>query len=333
MIVAFLYSRVQFAAANLRTALTAVKTNFGLIFFSYTLEVVAFAWTVLWIDAAGSTLSQTGADHWTLFLFLYLLSFFWTQQVINNLQHTIVSSIIGVWWYNPTDANSCWDDGLNRAICHSLSLSFGSICFGSLLQGIIQALKWVHRITAHQSNKCGQCITAMIDCCLTCIQEALEYFNKWAFTFVGIHGDSYLESGRKVVSLFKQRGWSSLISDQLADAVMFTMKISISLVTGLTGWWLVQFDDDIFVGVGIEADDDDVIGFCAGCLIGFLVSSIMMELVGSAVTAVIVCFAEAPKTFSDHHPELCQEMLTAWKRAYPDECADDFDSVPTIVID
>eukprot|EP00977_Amphora_coffeiformis_P009555 scaffold2204_cov166-Amphora_coffeaeformis.AAC.15 len=316
-------SVLQFAAANLKTAIRAVRTNFGLIFLAYVLEVVAFGWLILWIDAAGAGMSGEG---WGM-VFLYLLSFFWTQQVINNLQHTIVSSMIGTWWYNPTDANSCWDDGLNAAVCHSLTFSFGSICFGSLLAGIVQALKYLHRMVASQENRCGKCVTACIDCILSCIQDAVEYFNKWAFTFVGIHGDSYIGSGKQVMALFKQRGWSSLVGDVLADAVMFTMKISVAILTALAGWWLVNKDDDIFVGVGVSAEDDDAIGFVAGGLIGYIVSSIMMELVGSAVNAVIVCFAEAPDVFHNNHRELCDEMLKAWKRAYPDECEDDFSSI------
>jgi len=118
-----------------------------------------------------------------------------------------------------------------------------------------------------------------------------------------------------------------LVNDTLADAVMFTMKISVAILTALAGWWLVNKDDDIFVGVGVSAEDDDAIGFVAGGLIGYIVSSIMMELVGSAVNAVIVCFAEAPGVFHHNHKELCDEMLSAWKRAYPNECSDDFSSI------
>jgi hypothetical protein len=60
----------------------------------------------------------------------------------------------------------------------------------------------------------------------------VEYFNKWALTFVGIKGVSYLQGGRQVISLFKQRGWSSLIADGLADGVMTVMKMSIAVLTG-----------------------------------------------------------------------------------------------------
>jgi hypothetical protein len=80
----------------------------------------------------------------------------------------------------------------------------------------------------------------------------------------------------------------------------------------------------VIVGVGIDPEKDDILGFCAGSLIGYVVASIMMELFSSAVNAVIVCFAEAPGEFQRHHPALCREMVDAWRKAYPDECADDF---------
>lgn len=158
-----------------------------------------------------------------------------------------------------------------------------------------------------------------------CPSPLLYHFR--AFTFVGLHGDSYISSGRQVSSLFKQRGWTSLTNDILADMVMVTMKVSIALLSALVGWWLVNKDDDIFIGVGIDPEDDDAVGFVAGLLVGYIIASIMMELIGSAVNAVIVCFAEAPDTFHTNYKELCDEMLEAWKKAYPDECSDDFSSI------
>ena len=259
-------------------------------------------------------------------VFLYLLSFFWTHQVINNLQHTIVASVLATWWYRPQDANSCWDDGLNQAICHSTTFSFGSICFGSLLASFVQALKWTHRLFSSQTNRCGRCVTWAIDCCLSCVQGMVEYFNKWAFVMVGIHGESYISSGREVIRLFKARNWVGIVADGLADMVMFCMKLAIALVTGLVGWWLVKYDNNIFVGIGIDPEDDDLVGFFAGLLIGYIVASIMMELVSSAVNAVIVCFALSPALFKKNYPELATEMLEAWQKAYPMECEDEFAS-------
>lgn len=53
---------------------------------------------------------------------------------------------------------------------------------------------------------------------------------------------------------------------------------------------------------------------------GFLISSILMSVVGSAVNTVIVCFAESPAEFEQNHPHLSAEMRAAWRQAWPAEC-------------
>ena len=52
-------------------------------------------------------------------------------------------------------------------------------------------------------------------------------------------------------------------------------------------------------------------------LIGFLLCSIMLNVVASGVNAVIVLFAEAPGEFQMNHPELSSEMRMAYASAYP----------------
>lgn len=137
----------------------------GLALVAYLWMAIAFGWAILWMNAAGAAMNQLG---WWM-IFFYLLSFFWTLQVINNIVHVIVSSVMGTWWYNPTDANSCWDDGLNAALCSALTYNFGSICFGSLLASIVQAMKWCLRLS--KKTKYLSWVTWCLDCCLSCVQE------------------------------------------------------------------------------------------------------------------------------------------------------------------
>ena len=68
-------SRIPFATVNLITALTAVKTNFGLIGVSYIFVIFAFGWTVLWSLAFDDVYDQTA-------VLLLFLSYSWTHQVI-----------------------------------------------------------------------------------------------------------------------------------------------------------------------------------------------------------------------------------------------------------
>lgn len=63
--------------------------------------------------------------------------------------------------------------------------------------------------------------------------DVLDYFNQWAYCFVGINGTSYLESGKAAVNLFKDRGWTALITDRLVALVLGFGIFEGGVVTGL----------------------------------------------------------------------------------------------------
>lgn len=64
------WNRIPFAAANLSTALTAVKTNLGLVVISLAFTSIAFGWTVIWFLGVGNALS--GNNLVVVFLFVSL---------------------------------------------------------------------------------------------------------------------------------------------------------------------------------------------------------------------------------------------------------------------
>jgi hypothetical protein len=54
-----------------------------------------------------------------------------------------------------------------------------------------------------------------------------------------------------------------------------------------------------------------------GLIIGAMLTSVLMNVIGSAVDTIIVCFAEAPQEFHINHPELHSNMVNAWRSAWP----------------
>jgi uncharacterized membrane protein len=54
-----------------------------------------------------------------------------------------------------------------------------------------------------------------------------------------------------------------------------------------------------------------------GFIVGLVLCSILMSVIGSAVNTVIVCFAEGPAEFQRNHPRLSEKMRAAWLQAYP----------------
>jgi hypothetical protein len=75
------------------------------------------------------------------------------------------------------------------------NLNTGSNCYGSLLIAIVQTLKAMTDQAKNQANNDGNAGLAILCCCLkcllACIEDILEYFNKYAFTQVAIYGKDY----------------------------------------------------------------------------------------------------------------------------------------------
>jgi Plasma-membrane choline transporter len=221
--------------------------------------------------------------------------------------------VVGTWWWVPTEANSFWSAALSNSVARATTYSFGSICFGSLLVAIVQAL----RALEYQSRDSDdlQFLRCIIQCILSCIEGIIQCLNRWAYVYVGLYGFSYLEAGRNVIQLFESKGWTAIIADDLADNVLVMMSVAIGLASGLVGLVIGFFDDGMFVNLGYEhaAAPAFFIGFVAG----FLFATIIMSVVGSGVNTVIVCFAEDPAAFELNHPQLSSEMRAAWTQAWP----------------
>lgn len=130
----------------------------------------------------------------------------------------------------------------------SLTFSSGPIAFGSLLQGACKALRSIlshsnrnqqrsNQVVYDADDDCRCCCFGLCGIILECLSElfgeVLDYFNQWAYCFVGINGTSYLESGKAAMNLFQTRGWTALITDRLVALVLHVGIIESGVVTGL----------------------------------------------------------------------------------------------------
>lgn len=315
--VRFVWSRIPFAAINMKTGGTAVKANLGVTIFAMFFTLLSVGWLVLWsISFAGVYESTIVCDANNRcspaygVLFGLFLSLFFTQQVLQSCVHVTVAGTVGTWWVAPDESGCC-----SKAVCNSfirtITTSFGSICFGSLLVAILQALRAIAS-TARQSDDC-QLVACIFECILSCLQSILEYFNKWAFIYVGVYGDTYLNSGKAVMQLFHNRGWEAVIADDLVGGAIFLTCVMIGLIIGGIGVGYAQFDETF----NSLANNSASAAFLIGLLAGLVICSILLGTVSSAVNTVIVMFADAPAEFQTNHPELSAEMREEWQKFYP----------------
>jgi len=191
------WARIPFAAANLITAVAAVRSNMGLAVYAVLSLVGLFLWTIVWSLASVSTLAVTSNCEWNneqqdaededclsnsgIPMFLFLISYYWTIQVLANVVHVTTAGTVGTWWMVPAEANGCCSSAVTSSYIRALTTSFGSICLGSLIVAILQALKEVLHNLRDNQDGAGAMLACCAECLLGIIEQLVEYFNKWAF--------------------------------------------------------------------------------------------------------------------------------------------------------
>lgn len=312
------WSRIPFAASNLVCAATAIRSNLGVTFFAFGNLILQLLWALWWSTAFVSTTYVMGncqpdgtceSEVNGGIVFLFFVSFYWVAQVVSNVVHVTVAGTVGTWWFHPQEANGCCSQGVRSSYWRSITTSFGSICLGSLIVALIQATR--EMIRSMQNDGEGSMLLCLADCLLSCIESLAEYFNKWAYCYVGLYGYGFIEASINVLHLFQARGWSAIIADTLVDTVLFMLSICGGLVTGVIG---------ILIATAMGQGTETLAGaFLVGMIIGIVLCSTLFGLVSSATNTIIVCFAEAPQEFQANHPVLSEQMLDAWRKVYPTE--------------
>jgi len=330
----YVWRRIPFAAANLNTGLTAIKLNAGIVIMSYLITIAGFFYMMLWMVAVvgvydkekvtttthddGGTTEKSESTVGGGYFFLLLVALFWSQQVFTNTIHVTVAGVVSTWWYSPEEARSCCSAGVRDSFVRATTTSFGSICFGSLLVAIIKALRvMAESARGDADDGCAAFLLCLVTCLLRCLEDILEYFNKFAFIYVGMYGYSYIEAGKNVMTMFKHRGWSIIIADDLVSNVLFLFTLIIGGLTGCVGLVLNETNPEWFEGY-----EGGAMGVAFGFtfLVGVVIASIMLSIVDSAVNTVLVAFGEGPAEFEQNHPELSAEMHEGWRKVFPDDC-------------
>ncbi len=103
---------------------------------------------------------------------------------------------MSTWWFAPEEAGSFCSVAIKDSFIRATTTSFGSICFGSLLVAIIQTLRALVESAKSDSDEergiGGAFLLCIVDCLLRCLEDLLEYFNKFAYIYVGMVSISIL---------------------------------------------------------------------------------------------------------------------------------------------
>ena len=161
----------------------------------------------------------------------FLISGFCLTLFRQNVLRATVAGTVGTWWFSPLEASSFCSRGVSDSLVRSMTYSLGSICFGSLVVAVLQVIRSLLR--GASSNRRNGILRCIVECILLYFERMVEYFNKWAFIYVGLYGYSYIEAAKSVMELFKVRGWSTIISDNLVNRLLGIVMLVIGLLGGV----------------------------------------------------------------------------------------------------
>eukprot|EP00808_Paulinella_micropora_P022342 g47719.t1 len=297
-------NRIPFTQAVLASATEAIKTFSGPVYVAWLCCFLQVVWFGFWAFTATAIVyswQEQGEDANGGLVFLLLVSAYWTSQVIINIGHVTTAGVVATWWFVPHNTSpTC--GSFKRATTTSL----GSICFGSLIVAILKALHAMVAQARQTDNNCARC---MAECILSCLEQLIEYFNMYAYTQVAIYGKDFRSAAKDTWDLFKARGFTAIINDDLTGMVL-TMGCFIGAVVSAASGALVAMlfyqNSDLALAVGI-----------AGFLIGFFVVAVIMNVIQSAVCTTFVCWAEDAAACAAGRPQWFARILDASRAMYP----------------
>lgn len=283
--------RIPFAAIMLNKTRGVVRRYRGLHLISMWTVFVAMFWLAIWIFGVSGAVSLPYGGWYAALL---VLSLAWSMEVLRNIVYVTVASVVGTYYYEGRDMPHL---PVLRAYQRAWTISFGSVCLGSMFVAPVQAL---HSMAKRLANEQGanEFLFSCVNCFLGVMEFFNKHFNKWAFVEVGLHSRSFVKSAKHTWQMFKDQGAMLLINDDLTGAILLTSCIIGGVLTALVGGcWTFATHRYLTVGVSILS-----------FFIGFFVTYLTLVVPESAVATYYVCFAEDPATLKKSDEPLYQYM-------------------------
>jgi hypothetical protein len=268
--------------------------------------VAQFGWIMIFSYVILLMQSKYGRNSVIGMTVYLLLSFFWTLQMLKNIVHTTNCGVFATWYFM-NGTSSMPSSPMPASLKRTMTTSFGSVAFGSLVVAIIQTLKAIATIGRNSamedasSNGDGcsvvLCIIAsMARCLLGCLEAIALYINHYAFVIVATYGQSYLQAGKSTLIMFQRTGFINLLNDNMLDRLHFAIA---SLIATLIAFASVGFT----LAIGLS---NNYIGIICACsfVSAFLIAGLVMQTVESAAATIYVCFAEDSAVLARTNPEL-----------------------------
>jgi hypothetical protein len=136
-----------------------------------------------------------------------------------------------------------------------------------------------------------------------------------AIVYAALTGMAFKPSGLAAVELFRKRGWSALINQDLVGAALFLASFVSASVGALAGGLLAYALDK--TNIPSSRLTHAALAAFLSFLVAMLMASVLTEIIATGTRAVFVAWATDPAALAATHPEELKELACAWHEAHP----------------
>ncbi|KAI8619840.1 plasma-membrane choline transporter-domain-containing protein [Chytriomyces sp. MP71] len=326
----YIYKRIRFAATLLRVCVAHLKHHPGAFFLGTFLFIWNAGWCFLFACAYLEIYTPnvfSSPQLMTVSLVFLVLAFFWSFEVWKGLLGVSVAGSLGTWYYFGYEQKiNVGIKGVSQSplqlrhpilasFAHASTLSFGSVCVGSLFLAVLKVGHWFFK---RAKNSKSTFVKTFVNALFGWMESILKVYDLYSFVRVGVEYEGYFEAAKKTWGLLEEQGVDALVNDDSIVSITGTTSVLGSLVVGT----LAFFMSKIFYRL-----DWDISLLCVvvSLFFGWAELSIMGVTVEMGVVALFVVMAEDPEVLMIRHPVECKELVAA----LIERCAERGWQVPT----
>lgn len=141
---------------------------------------------------------------------------------------------------------------LQGSITHVIVRSFGSICLGSLIVGpcvLVSRISTFFHLSKPKLVRMTKLPKRQPDGERADGGVVSRNINRWSYTYIGLYGYNFRESGSKAWQLFEARGWTHVISDDLIMMAVFMSSMIVGGTTACLGLIVEEMDGYSFTSL------------------------------------------------------------------------------------
>lgn len=252
-----------------------------------------------------------GCDSKYLGIVMLVLFFnaYWTAEVIKNVIHTTICGIYGSYYYGYNTPEGIPKHAAISSFRRTITYSFGSVCFGSLLASIIQILRDIFESMMYDRSSSGDILGTIISCFASCIVSLLDwliqYFNHYCYAQIALYGKKYLKAAKDTWMMFKRNGITALINDCLIDNVLSFGSLFVACISAFLSFLYLKFTNPQYNSEGSY----NLVVIFVSFFISFHICNTVVIAIRSGVAALFVGVSEDREVLRRNFPVLYNQMF------------------------